>query len=180
MAANDRILFETKWDSSQFSFPGNGQPGLLGVHRKRAAYRAANDKGGGTCPCCSQHVQVYKRRIYKRMAKVMLWLVQEFERTGEWVKLKDGPLFRGGDNAKLVYWALAQTKPRRQVEAHKRHSGEWMPTALGLRFVKGELKIPEYVHIYNGAVVGYSARVVSISECLEGDFDLDDIDGSEE
>ncbi len=178
MAGNDRILFKIKWDPAAFRFPGKSRPGMLGVHRKQTAFRAANEKGGGTCPCCNQHVQVYKRRIYTRMAKVMLWLVEEFERTGEWVKLKDGPLFRGGDNAKLIYWGLAQTKPRRQVQSNKRHSGEWMPTGLGLRFAKGEAKIPEYVYVYNGKVVGYSANVVSISECLEGDFDLEDIDAT--
>lgn len=177
MAANDRILFETIWSPEDFTFPGKDRPGLLNVHRKRAAYRAANEKGGGTCPCCGQHVQVYRRRIYTRMAKVMQWLVDEFERTGDWVKLKDGPLFRGGDNAKLVYWGLAQTKPRRSVQTNKRHSGEWMPTALGIRFVKGETQIPEYVHVYNGRVVGYSRSLVSIADCLSGDFDLEDIDG---
>lgn len=176
--ASETLLFKTWWDPEQFRFPGMPRPGMLAMHRKRAAYRAANEKGGSTCPCCNQHVQVYKRRIYKRMAKVMLWLMQEFERTGEWVKLKDGPLFRGGDNAKLAYWGLVQTKPRRQVESHKRHSGEWMPTKLGLQFAKGQVQIPEYVYVYNGQVVGYSAEMVWIKDCLEGDFNLEDIDAT--
>jgi hypothetical protein len=179
VAANDRILFETKWVPRLFRFSGPNRPGMLGMHRKRTAFRAAHEKGGTTCPCCDQHAEVYKRRIYKRMAKAMLWLVEEFERTGDFVKLKDGPLFRGGDNAKLVYWALAQTKPRRSVETHKRNSGEWMPTGLGIQFVKGHTSIPEYVYIYNGRVVGYSESLVSITDCLEGDFNYEDIDGSE-
>lgn len=179
MAANDRILFQTMWDPDGFRFPGGKRAGMLAMHQKYAAFRAANQKGGSTCPCCTQHVQVYRRRIYKRMAKVMFWLVREFQKTGSWVVLKDGPLFRGGDNAKLAYWGLVQTRPRREVEAHKRNSGEWMPTALGLRFAEGKATVPRYAYIYNGSVVGYGEPMITIGDCLEGDFNLDDLDATE-
>ena len=172
--SND-INFTVRWDAASFKFPGKDRPGTMARHREMAAHRAT-EKGGGTCPCCGQHTQVYKRRIYTRMAKVMLWLVKEFERTGEWVKLKDGTSFRGGDNAKLMYWSLAQTKPRRSMQSNKRHSGEWMPTGLGIQFAKGAAQIPEYVYVYNGNVVGFSTHLVGIEECLKGDFDLEDID----
>lgn len=175
----DDILFSVKWDPDTFRFPGRSVSGPLPVHRKRAAFRAANQKNGSACPCCDQHVQVYRRNIYQRMGKVLLWLVDEFERTGEWVKLKDGPLFRGGDNAKLAYWGLVQTRARRETEHNKRSSGEWMPTGLGLSFAKQRVRIPKYAYIYNGKVVGYSEEMASISECLDGDFNYEDLDATE-
>lgn len=173
------IRFDLIWDPEDFAFPDQRTFGAVAKLQKQLAHRAANSKGGTACPCCSQHVQVYRRRIYKRMAKVLLWLVREFERTGVWVVLKDGPLFRGGDNAKLAYWGLVQTRPRREVEHNKRNSGEWMPTGLGMKFAKGKVHIPTYAYIYNGEVVGYSEEQVFIGGCLEGDFNLEDLDATE-
>lgn len=175
MASNDQIFFKAKWDPEQFRFPGPNRVGMLGMHRKQAAYRVAHEKKGTTCPCCGRLARISKRRIYKRMAKVMLWLSREFERTGDWVVLKEGPLFRGGDNAKLALWHLVQTRPKREVEKNKRNSGEWMPTAFGLRFAKGEVKVPKFVYVYNNTILGYSESWVLLSDCLEGDFNLEDI-----
>jgi hypothetical protein len=172
------ILFNSIWDPATFVFPEQRTFGNIAKLQSALAYRAANSKGGTQCTCCGQHVQVYRRRIYKRMAKVLLWLVNEFERSGDWVVLKDGPLFRGGDNAKLAYWGLVQTRPKREVEHNKRNSGEWMPTGLGIKFARSKIRIPEHAFIYNGKVVGFSHAQVSISECLEGDFNLEDLDAT--
>lgn len=150
--------------------------GIKSVNVSMLMRRAAQEKGGATCPCCAQHVQVYRRRIYKGMARVLLWLVREFEQTADWVVLKDGPLFRGGDNAKLAYWGLVQTRTRRSIETHKRNSGEWMPTGHGMRFAKGGVTVPTYAYVYNGDVLGFSAEQCAISDCLKGDFNLADLD----
>lgn len=165
------------FDPTTFTLPVEPGVGALVRHQKELGHRVTG-KGGASCPCCGQHAQVYRRKIYKRMAKVLLWLVDEFEKTGDWVVLKEGPLFRGGDNAKLAYWGLVQTRTiRKTIEGHKRSSGEWMPTTLGVRFVKKGAKIPEYAYVYNGQVVGFSEERVMIGDCLEGDFDYSEIHG---
>ena len=168
-------LYDLRYNPQRFRLPGQGEKGTLSFRARRTAEKAATSKSGTSCPCCGQHVQVYRRRIYKRMAKVMYWIVWEFEKTSDWVELKDGPLFRGGDNAKLALWGLVQTKPRREVETHKRHSGLWMPTREGIAFAKGRMRVPQYVYVYNGTVVGFSEETVSISESLEGDFNFEEL-----
>lgn len=162
-----------------FQLPVERKTGLLTRHQRELAHRTTQ-KSGGECPCCGQHAQVYRRSIYKRMAKVMLWLVDEFQKTGEWITLKEGPLFRGGDNAKLAYWNLVQTRTlRRTIEGHTRSSGQWMPTPSGIRFAKKKGVVPKYAYVYNGEVVGYSEEMVTIADCLEGDFDYSEILGDD-
>lgn len=156
------------WDPDQFELPGEAVAGeAVMVAAYRGARLAAGPKGG-ECRCCGQHIQVYRRSIYKRMAKCLIWVVSEYEANGqEWVNLKDGPIFRGGDNTKLVYWRL--------MVAHPTEENLYKPTQVGVDFVARKQTIPRYAYVFDGRVQGFSEERVGINDCLEGDFDLSDI-----
>lgn len=153
-----------RWDSEAFELPGAEIVGAIAPIAFKGAREAVGQKGGA-CPCCGQHVQVYRRSIYKRMAKCLIWLVSVY--TGDWISLKGGPLFRGGDNAKLSYWHL--------IKHHPEDSDLYKPTKIGVRFAQRDLRLPKYAYVYDGMVQGFSKEKVNIDDCLEGDFDLSDI-----
>lgn len=155
------------WDPDKFTFPGTSIFEQVCVVAFRAVRHAIRKKGG-ECPCCGQHIQVYQRSIYKRMAKCLIWVVAQYQRSGgEWVSIKDGPLFHGGDNAKLVYWHL--------LIRNTHTSNLYKPTQLAVDFTHGKVSVPKHAFVYNGKVRGFSQEHVTIKDCLEGDFDLSDI-----
>lgn len=153
------------WDPDDFEMPGMGIVDEQTCVSALKASRAACRPQGGSCPCCGQHVQIYRRSIYKKMAKCLIWLVAQYHRLGgDWVSLKDGPIFRGGDNAKLSYWHL--------IFRHEEHQDLYMPTQISTAFVAGEKRLPKYAYVYNGKVQGFSKKKIFISECFDGDFDV--------
>lgn len=148
------------WNPSKFYLPGAGMVLELTAQSALKAGRGALKNDGTSCPCCGQHVQVYRRSVYARMAECLLWLVQEhYERGGEWVSLKSGPVFRGGDNTKLLYWKL--------IEKHPVTDDLYRPTQLGKDFAKRKVAIPKYAFVYNGEVQGFSDETVTIVDCCE-------------
>lgn len=165
-----------QFDIDAFRLPATA-PGDASGHVLVQAHVAGQDAikpKGGTCPCCGQHVQVYRRSIYKRMASCLLWLVAEHRaQGGAWVRLKDGPIFHGGDNAKLRYWSLLVD--RSEYEEDWEEEGWYKPSGIALKFCKRALRVPKYAYVYNGSVLGFSAERVGIEECLGNDFSLADL-----
>lgn len=152
------------WDPDDFELPGNQLKAPLLFERGRRASTQAIGQKGTTCPCCGQHVQVYRRTIYRRMAKTIVWLVAQYRTSQDWIDFKDGPIFRGGDNAKLLYWHL--------IVAHPERDNFYKPTQIAEKFVSRTLSIPKYAYVYNGVVKGFGHERVFINDCLEKDFDL--------
>lgn len=153
-----------RFSPDTFGLPGEQVSGAMQPPAWAVA-RAAVETKGGTCPCCGQHVQVYRRNIYKRMAKCIQWLVGVY--TGDWVDFKEGPVFRGGDNVKLKYWRL--------IVADEDRDGYYKPTQIAIEFVANRFAIPKYAYVYDGHVHGFSSECVYIRECLNHDFSLEDL-----
>ncbi len=147
-----------------FHLPGEEVAGAMQPPAWQAA-RSAVELKGGQCPCCNQHVQVYRRQIYKRMAKCIQWLVSVY--TGDWVNFKEGPVFRGGDNVKLKYWKL--------IVPHEEEVNLYKPTEIAIEFVANRYAIPKYAFVYDGVVRGFGDERIYIRECLDRDFSLDDL-----
>jgi hypothetical protein len=157
-----------KWNPDAFQMPGTQIVDEQVCVTAFKAGQAAVRHKGGMCPTCGQHVQVYRRSIYKRMAKCLIWLWAQYnENGGDWVSLKEGPIFRGGDNTKLMYWHL--------MVRHPDEPDRYKPTEIAVKFLKRELEIPKYAYVYNGSVQGFSKLTVSLDDCLEGDFDFSDL-----
>ena len=152
------------FDAEHFRLPGENVVGALQPRAFETARWAVGPKGA-TCPCCGQHVQVYRRNIYKRMAKCILWMVSVYD--GGWIDLKDGPQFRGGDNVKLAYWKL--------IIPNEEQESLYKPTQIAIEFVANRFSIPKYCYVYDGRVLGFEEERVYLKDCLGHDFDLRDI-----
>lgn len=143
------------FDRTDFRLPGEK---ILGQDVHKAALRTrrkAIEKKGTNCPCCGRHVELHSRQIYKDMARCLVWVCQEYQLNGgQWVVLKDGPTFRGGDNAKLKHWFV--------VTQHKKKAGLWKPTHIGMDFVAGHQAIPKFVYLYDNKTLGYSTKKITI------------------
>lgn len=136
---------------------------------------------GCRCPCCGQHAKMYRRPLNATMARGLVWLVCEAPRDeGGWVQVRqDGPkwlLQAGGEFAKLAHWGLIEEQPKDpDCRAKGRTSGVWRPTSLGRAFVLAGALVPRKVWLYDNAVQGFSAELVSVQEALGEDFDLGEV-----
>jgi hypothetical protein len=123
---------------------------------------------GERCPCCTQLVKVYERKIYSTMAASLVYFYShfshdEFHHYSKWnAKFHKGG---GGDFSKLQYWGLVEEMPIKEKE-DKRTSGYWRITNKGKSFVIGAITVPSHVRIYDGRLLGFKGKEVSIKECL--------------
>lgn len=99
---------------------------------------------GAICPCCKQHVKIYRRVLGSQMARWLIWLVRTWEtllpergihprpaaqlhdrlspegpdHRDWWIDIKQSPV-RGGDYAKLVHWGLIEQKETELPRKHR-------------------------------------------------------------
>lgn len=123
---------------------------------------------GGTCPCCEQHVKVYKRTINWAMARSIAIMWREARL--EWINVPEVVGARSREEGKLAYWGLVQESSLKRDDGGRR--GWWRVTHRGEWFVKGILKVPKYALIYNGQCLGLDGPEVSINDCVRERFNL--------
>ena len=116
---------------------------------------------GVDCPVCGSHVQMYRRKIYPKMAKWLQWLVDRFESDQMWIDAHGSPV-RGGDYAKLLYWGLIE----RARDGGKGQAGLWRPTPVGIAFVRDGTEVAKYAFVYLGKVEGLSDEKLTIGDIL--------------
>lgn len=130
-----------------------------------------NWEDGVECPCCSQYVKLYKRRMNKQMAKSLVLLSNE---TG-WFHLDEAkdkrkfPTALAVDFAKLRFWGLIEQAEGVRIDGSTR-SGFWRITNHGRMFINLEVSVKSHVKIYNNASYGLTGDYVLIDEvlCSEG------------
>jgi hypothetical protein len=140
---------------------------------------------GQTCPCCSQLVKLYRRKLSVRMVEglVRLYLVHNQVAAGTlrdpnnvirdpngtiWIR---HDLFAelGERNYSLLrFWGLMV--PRDTRTATDNASGFWSITYEGVQFVRGTLAVPEYVYVFNNTMHSVSAENVLIQH-VHSSFD---------
>jgi hypothetical protein len=114
---------------------------------------------GTTCPCCRRFTKVYKRPLHAGMARFLWWLVRK---SGE---VRDRSE-RGGDYAKLLFWGLIEASETRNF---------FRPTVEGQRFVRGEITVPKYAHVYDGVLLRKEGPGVFFKDCVGKSFDLHEL-----
>lgn len=134
---------------------------------------------GAQCPCCDQRVQLYKRPLTSSMMYVLVELHRYFSgshaepwvHVGRYMSEKNVPeAIRGGDFAKMRFWGLIEEKPEIRDDGSPR-AGYYRITDLGKRFVRGEVRVPAYVFLYNEKPVKREVtETVSIQEALGKKF----------
>ena len=125
------------------------------------AWRTGDAKA---CPACEQTVKVYPRRITSLMIRNLAQIVA----TPDGVRSVDLQFCKGGDHAKLRYWALVLYEPNDETV-------RWYPTELGRDWLLGKAKVPEIAYVYNGEAVSYSETMVGVRDRLNKHFDYDEL-----
>lgn len=136
---------------------------------------------GERCPCCTQRAQVYWRSINTGMAVgvIGLYLWQQ-KHPGEFAHLPTVLGRRSAEEAKLRYWGLMEEEAALRPDGGR--TGYWRLTAPGAAWVRGQLRLPRYVRVYDGRALGppqpYSRSGklmpdVMIKDALGDRFDYD-------
>lgn len=161
----------------------------------------AHIDAGAECPACNQLVKLYKRRLNKSMAAVLI-LIYRWDRdrqkaieagtaTAEqqipYVHVPSLIAELGGKNprqaaalrgdfAKLKHWELLAEMPAKREDGSKRN-GYYKITERGIAFVKERIRVPAYVWIYNEAVITTRPVLeqVTIREALKASFNYTDL-----
>lgn len=137
---------------------------------------------GEKCPCCTQFAKVYRRKIHAAMAYGLIRFYQIAKGTKEYVSITQTREYNfrvalRGDFAKLSYWGLIEEMPKDPKNKVQRTSGIWRLTQTGINFVRGDIRIPKYVKIYDGRRMGFDGvdEDVSIRDCLGKKFSYSEL-----
>ncbi len=130
------------------------------------AHLRENWEEGVKCPCCTQEVKLYKYKINKGMALV---LIQMYKSKNEWIHpIKDLKTING-DYAKLRFWGLVESSSD-QPEDDKKANGFWRVTEKGKKFVNNTLRVKEKALLFNNKNYGFIGNDISITDALGNKF----------
>lgn len=130
---------------------------------------------GVDCPVCDRKVKEYSRPINRAQALAIMRMYVVAGTSYVNVRnLKDksgsGTADKNNEISKLVHWGLVQQHP------DPKRGGTWRVTELGGKWVRGEIKVPRNVMIYQADKTGDGTERVLLREILEqgadADFDL--------
>lgn len=124
------------------------------------------------CPCCSQTVKLYPRKINSSMVRTLKMI----ERRGIVLTSELSKFLGGGDGSKLRYWGLIKlglTEVR--INNKPKTKRAWICTQDGIDFLFNNKKVPKRVLLYRDKVFGHSTRMVDIHDCVDEDFNFDDL-----
>jgi hypothetical protein len=108
---------------------------------------------GARCPCCTQWAQVYWRTINSGMAVSAIRLFRwQAEHDGEFAHLPTLLGRRSAEEAKLRYWGLVEEEARVRPDGGR--AGFWRLTAAGLEWVRGGIRLPCYVRVFDARALG--------------------------
>jgi hypothetical protein len=136
-------------------------------------FKAASSKEGIFCPCCDQKVKIWRRRIYKSMAKDLCGLFKLSRDNNDYHHIYSFSNHKSGDFAKLRYWGLIQEQIN--ADTNKRSSGFWRITNAGRLYALNKLAVPRYWFIYNREALFCSEEKTKIIESFAHNFDYQEI-----
>lgn len=152
------------------------------------AYMRENWEEGVACPCCSQKVKLYRRRVNAGMAEVLVALARETVRRR--VNPQHRPyvhvereLVRGNellecarDWTTLKFWVLIE--PLGDGSA-RRTAGEWRITEFGLWVVSHPDRplLHDFVEVFNDRPRGASEEKCSLLDALRRPFRWEEVAG---
>lgn len=134
---------------------------------------------GAVCPCCSQLVRMYRRRLSPSIAAALCLIYRRAQQQPDepWVHvprlLQEIRYSGGGDYAKATLWGLLEGRPEHLGST----VGWYRPTDTGCSFVRGEVSVPEFLWVFGGVVQAVEDRYVTIHESLAGEYDYKELLG---
>ena len=152
-------------------------PDSVTLGKARALLRAEFEVGA-RCPCCNQHVKLYKRRMNSNMAAALIYLSHVED--GRWIHLKDYLMQyrRYFSDAPQMRWrGLIERKPRGGSDGNP-SAGYYRITAFGRSFVRGDVSARTFLYYYNDSPVRRHApdeSTITIGEALGDKFDYQEL-----
>lgn len=133
--------------------------------------RSKADKGA-KCPCCTQYTKIYSRKLRGNMAKTIIRMYRTNKL--DWVYLpsiRDGAAPR--DDTLSSHWGLIEEAKEKRDDGGR--AGWWRVTEKGEAFIRGQIKVPKYVRLFDGRVLGFTGDDVSIFDALGTKFDYQEL-----
>lgn len=140
---------------------------------KRQVRERIADGEGVMCPCCGSWNKAYRRRLNR--AKV-----RELQAMYRWADENDslfdffhvpstGMSLRNREYPKLRWWQLIE--PRDPEVGSGENTGFWKLTLIGVKFVRGEVRLPNMVVEYRSEFLRFAddAELVGVREALLDD-----------
>ncbi len=131
---------------------------------------------GVTCPCCSQFVKRYKRKITSAMAYGLILIHKESK--GEWIHLREFFTERNirtmNDLPTLLHWGLIE-KSGEVKEDGNPDSGKYRITQKGRDFANNKIQMPIRCFIFNDTCEGFSDKYTTIIEALSDKFNYSEL-----
>jgi hypothetical protein len=148
-------------------------------------YLQENYEEGVGCPCCKQHVKLYKRKLNSAMAIALIEIYNASKYNGfDFIHVEDHfkempglPSSIRGDFPKLRHWGLIEALKEKREDGSKRN-GMYRITGRGIAFVQCNLRVASHVHLFNNEVKGFSDNHVGIAACLGSKFNYDELMGN--
>lgn len=153
------------------------------IEEIRAYMRERWDEGV-ECPCCSQRVQLYRRRINRGMSEVLVAMAREtIEKRVQlehypWIHVEHDLVEKGKaprrarDFSLLRFWDLIEPNP---ATASGKSSGQWRLTPKGLWIVEHPRRelLAAFVEVFNDRKRGESKERISFATALRRPFDFE-------
>lgn len=151
------------------------------VKEAKARLRANfNKRGGMDCPCCGQRVARYKRSLNSGMLKALDWMCFHTRcSTEQEINIpRDAPIYvtANREYARLYNWGFIVRVANDDPAKHT--SGIWRLTEKGVKFRRGEIKVPKCYYMFDRKIDkdgGWSTEMVSFKEAVNNKFDIRDI-----
>ena len=135
-----------------------------------------NWKEGVVCPCCTQFVKLYKRKLNSGMAFALIHIYNH--KIGGWIMIRD--YFRennirdNNDWTRLGIWGLIEERKGKPEHGGKT-MGEWKITEKGKKFVTNQLRVPSHLFFFDNQSYGFSDTTTNITESLGNNFNYEEL-----
>lgn len=129
---------------------------------------------GCSCPCCSQYVRMYKRKLTSAMGYGLIRMYRKhnldwFHAENSMKEMQDLPSSIRGDFTKLRHWGLL-AKSQKNDDHTKKDNGVYKITPKGADFIHGLIKTESHVLLYNGSSYGLTGDKTSMVGVLGSKF----------
>lgn len=141
-------------------------------------YVDRNASKGVICPCCSQYVRTYNRKMNSGMSIVLIYLY--LTGRNDWIQVKQFLLSmkykNNHDWTLLKYWGLLEQKEKSPEDSDKlKYLGYWKVTEKGRLFVKNTITVRERIVLRNNDFKGYDGGYISIIDSLGKHFNYSEL-----
>jgi hypothetical protein len=149
------------------------QRDLFGAIEKEEFMKKLREGETADCPYCGRHSQIYKRKIHKTIAVILIKLY----RAGgdkDFLHFTDFAILRaGGEFALAKHWGLILGATHEPEE--KKTSGKWMLTKEGVDFVMNRTSIKKYALVFDDRCIDLYGEDVTIKDCLGETFNYSEL-----